>query len=307
MTGPTNQQRPETRCFMTADHTLAIFQNDFHPEMVGINGPTPNRLKLSAVPAKLAAMGRFASTVEFYSRYREPYPPKFFRNVAEGIALRGHETLLDIGCGPGLLAIGFAPFVEQCTGIDPEAAMLKAAKDAAAEAGVVLSLIHTRIEEFSAARTFDVITIGRALHWMDRNAALSVLERIVSDRGRILICRASGIETPETPWMKRYNEVRRSWGSGKVEKQYRLDCKTWFAGSCFSELATSSVTESRRVTIVDLVGRALSKSNTSPAALGERRATFEAEITAVLEPFAQHGFLQEQIVASASIFGRHTG
>lgn len=66
-------------------------------------------------------------------------------------------------------------------------------------------------------------------------------------------------------------------------------------------------TENRQVTIADLVSRALSKSNTSPAILGERRATFEAEITAVLEPFAQHGTLQEQIVARASIFGRLIG
>ena len=79
-----------------------------------------------ALPAKLETMGRFASTVEFYSRYREPYPPAFFNYVAERIGLRGDESLLDIGCGPGLLAIGFALFVEHCTGIDPEAAMIAA-------------------------------------------------------------------------------------------------------------------------------------------------------------------------------------
>src|ERR1019366_8633296 len=91
-------------------------------------------------------MGRFASTVEFYARYREPYPTKFFKKVAEQIALRGDESLLDVGCGPGLLAIGFAPFVGQCTGLDPETGMIAAAKAAAAEAGVALSLIHGRID-----------------------------------------------------------------------------------------------------------------------------------------------------------------
>ena len=55
---------------------------------------------------------------------------------------------------------------------------------------MALSLIQARIEEFSSARAFDFITIGRALHWMDRTAALPVLEQIVSHRGRILICRA---------------------------------------------------------------------------------------------------------------------
>jgi hypothetical protein len=37
-------------------------------------------------------MGRFASTVEFYARYREPYLPQFFKKVAEQIELRGDET-----------------------------------------------------------------------------------------------------------------------------------------------------------------------------------------------------------------------
>ena len=91
-------------------------------------------------------MGRFASTVEFYARYREPYPRRFFQKVAEQITFHGDETLLDIGCGPGLLAIGFAPFVGSCTGLDPEPGMITAAKAAAAEAGVALSLIHGRIE-----------------------------------------------------------------------------------------------------------------------------------------------------------------
>jgi SAM-dependent methyltransferase len=251
-------------------------------------------------------MGRFASTVEFYSRYREPYPPAFFLNIAERIGLRGDESLLDIGCGPGLLAIGFAPFVAHCTGIDPEATMITAAKAAAAEAGVALSLIHARVEEFTTACTFDIVTIGRALHWLDRAATMPVLERIVSDHGRILICGARSVETPATPWMKPYEDVRHDWSSVPDRKRHRLDAKEWFSGSCFSELAAASVTESRQVTIADLVSRALSKSNTSPAILGERRAAFEREITAVLEPFAQHG-LEEQIVANASIFGRLIG
>ena len=107
--------------------------------------------------------------------------------------------------------------------------------------------------------------------------------------------------------MKPYKDVRHGWPSDTDRKRYRLEAKEWFAGSSFSELATTSVTESRQVTIADLVSRALSKSNTSPAILGEKRAAFEAEITAVLEPFAEHGILQEQIVASASIFGRRIG
>src|ERR1035438_6724162 len=109
-------------------------------------------LKFLSAPAKLEAMGRFASTVGFYARYREPYPPEFFQKVAEQISLRGDETLLDVGCGPGMLAIGFAPLVGSCIGLDPEPLMIAAARSAAAEAGVALSLIEGRIEEFPTDR-----------------------------------------------------------------------------------------------------------------------------------------------------------
>lgn len=248
-------------------------------------------------------MGRFASTTEFYSRYREPYPPQFFAEAAEKLGLHGQESLLDIGCGPGLLAIGFAPYVGNCTGIDPEPGMIAAAKAAAAEAGVSLSLIHGHVERFTGERSFDIVTIGRALHWLNRDQALAVLERIVSPSGKILICGARSIES-ETPWAKVYDDTRRSWSADPNHNRYRLDGKTWFLGTGFSEAGVIEATERRRVTIPDLIGRALSKSNTSPEVIGERRLAFEAQIRAVLEPFAQNGMLEEQIIARAAIFAR---
>lgn len=250
-------------------------------------------------------MGRFASTVEFYARYREPYPPKFFQRVAEEIGLGGNETLLDVGCGPGMLAIGFAPFVGCCTGLDPEPGMMAAAKDAAAEAGVALCLIDGRIEEFPVTQTYDVITIGRAQYWLERAPTLAVLERILTpDSGRILICRASGVEIPETPWVKPYRKVRSAWASGPAEKHYRIQPSEWFADSCFSAVGEISVTERRQVTISDLIGRALSRSNTSPEVVAGGQERFEVQIAAALAPFVHDGVLVEQIVARASIFGR---
>lgn len=147
-------------------------------------------------------MGRFASTVEFYTRYREPYCPEFFQTVAERLALRGDEALLDIGCGPAPLAIGFAPFMASSTGLDPKPAMIEAAKEAAEQAGAPLTLRLGRIEDFSAGELFDIVTIGRVLHWLDRGSALEVLERIVSGHGRVLVCWSTSVETPATPWLK---------------------------------------------------------------------------------------------------------
>ncbi|MGA2371992.1 MAG: class I SAM-dependent methyltransferase [Candidatus Korobacteraceae bacterium] len=216
----------------------------------------------------------------------------------------GNESLLDIGCGPGLLAIGFAPFVKSCTGLDPEAAMITAANAAAAKAGVAISLIQGRIEEFPTTRTYDVITIGRALHWLERDTALPVLKEITArGSGCIVICVASSLATPQTAWVTPYDEARRRWASEPDESRYRTNAKQWFKDSRFQEIGDVAVTEWHEVTPADLIGRALSKSNTSPEVVGEGQQRFASEITAALKPFAGDGVLREQIEARASILG----
>ncbi|MGH9734198.1 MAG: class I SAM-dependent methyltransferase [Candidatus Acidiferrales bacterium] len=224
--------------------------------------------------------------------------------------LRGRESLLDVGCGPGVLTIGFAGFVGRALGLDPERAMIDAARTAAASTALPVSFVAGRIEEFTPADRFDIVTIGRALHWLDRNVALLVLERIVSASGRVVVCRASSVEHPGAPWVKAYSDLCRSYVSDAdkaIEARYALDPMGWFAGSRFEQADIVEIVETREVAISDLIGRSLSKSNTSPAKLGNRRAAFEAEVTAALEPFAAQGVLEEQILARATIFTADAG
>jgi len=54
-------------------------------------------------------MGRFATTAELYEQYRPPYSTEFFQAVARKLALSKRHALIDLGTGPGLLALGFAP------------------------------------------------------------------------------------------------------------------------------------------------------------------------------------------------------
>jgi predicted RNA methylase len=78
------------------------------------------------------AMGRFASTVAYYESARPPYGSAFFAAVARQLVFNGNQRLLDVGAGPGLLAIGFAPYCYEAVGVDPEPGMVEAARAAAA-------------------------------------------------------------------------------------------------------------------------------------------------------------------------------
>src|SRR6201995_4256593 len=114
-------------------------------------------------------MGRFETTVPLYAELRPPYPAEFFSTVAAKLGFSKRDALIDLGTGPGLLALGFAPYVGRITGVDPEPAMLAVARQAAAARRQDFVLIEGKTETLPAdIGQFDVITIGRALHWMDR-------------------------------------------------------------------------------------------------------------------------------------------
>src|SRR5580698_9939221 len=100
-----------------------------------------------------------------YRQYRKPYLPQFFAAVAKAIPLTCQESLLDLGCGTGEVALGFAPYVARLTGMDLEDPMLAEAARRAEAAGCHIRLIHSRVEDAPAELgRFELITMGRA-HW----------------------------------------------------------------------------------------------------------------------------------------------
>src|ERR1043166_2132612 len=113
-------------------------------------------------------MGRFSTTAELYEQYRPPYSAEFFQAVAQRLTLSRQHALIDLGTGPGLLALGFARFAGRVLGVDPEPEMLAAARAAAVRVGADVLFVEGRAEDLPEdIAGFDVVTIGRALHWMD--------------------------------------------------------------------------------------------------------------------------------------------
>jgi SAM-dependent methyltransferase len=118
--------------------------------------------------------------------------------------------LLDLGAEPGLLALGLAPFVGEVIGVDPEPAMITAARWAADRAGVRLRLAEGRAETLPANfGVFDVVTIGRAPDWMEPEGARAALDQIVATHGQILIRRAAGATDDRNPWLPPYDATRK--------------------------------------------------------------------------------------------------
>jgi SAM-dependent methyltransferase len=249
-------------------------------------------------------MGRFDTVANTYASFRQPYPPAFFGQVAEELGLKGQEALIDLGTGPGLLALGFSRYVGRILGVDPEPAMVREARRAAAAAQIEFSVVEGRAEDLSAdVGPFDLVTIGRALHWMDRTATLAAFERILAPGGRIIICGCESIGSEVNHWRPTWRAVLSEWETD-TQNLDRPDREPFFGGSRFYCVSHVQTGHSQVVTPRILVERALTLSSTSPAALGPRIDAFRTALSGALAPFFPEGEACEMLVAWAWIFAR---
>ena len=256
-------------------------------------------------------MGRFASTASLYEHLRPPYPGEFFRSVAQRLGLTKGSSLIDLGTGPGVLALGFAPYVGRVVGVDPEPAMLDAARQAATRAGQTLTLIEGKAETLSLdIGSFDIVTIGRALHWMDREATLARFEELVARDGAILICASFSVTDGRNPWLDGYNEIRRRWSpaklweeAGKGTRTHR-DLPAFFRGSAFAPTELVAVETNHEVSVQDLTRRVLTYSSSSPDALGDNAEAALRDIESHLAAFSRDGAVAETFVSTAEIVKR---
>ena len=256
-------------------------------------------------------MGRFASTVGLYEALRPPYPPAFFREVAEQLKLSRQHALIDLGTGPGLLALGFAPYVGRLVGVDPEPGMLEAAREAAARAKVDLTLREGKAETLPAEiGVFDVITIGRALHWMDRAATLARFATLLARDGRILICASSTASDGSNAWLDEYTAARRAWSEPRLWAESgtgnpgRRDPAPFFKDSAFHLAEKITHYDRHDIHVRDLARRMLTFSSTSFDALGDKVEAMLADVEQRLMPFSRDGMITEAFVASAQIVKR---
>jgi len=256
-------------------------------------------------------MGRFATVASLYEALRPPYPPQFFRTVAEKLNLSRQHSLIDLGTGPGLLALGFAPYVGHIVGVDPEPAMLAAAKSAAGRAAQTLTLIAGKAEDLpDDVGRFDVVTIGRALHWMDREATLARLERLVTPEGVILVCASFSAADGRNPWLDDYNTARRAWSkeslwseSGSAGRTHR-DLAGFFRGTRFHAADVIRVETSHEISVRDLARRVLTFSSSSPDVLGDKVEAMLRDVEQRLLPLSRDGVVTEVFASTAQVARR---
>jgi SAM-dependent methyltransferase len=66
----------------------------------------------------------YEGSAPYYACGRVPYPPELAETLRAELRLDGTGRLLDVGCGPGSLALLLAPFFAEVVGLDPDPRMI---------------------------------------------------------------------------------------------------------------------------------------------------------------------------------------
>jgi 2-polyprenyl-3-methyl-5-hydroxy-6-metoxy-1,4-benzoquinol methylase len=78
----------------------------------------------------------YSGAAAHYRTGRPPYSPQLEAALSEELHLDGTGRLLDVGCGPGILAVRLASLFHQVVAVDPDPDMLAEGRAEAAREGV---------------------------------------------------------------------------------------------------------------------------------------------------------------------------
>ena len=127
----------------------------------------------------------YAGSARFYAIGRLPYPQAMADAIASELRLDGSGRLLDVGCGPGSVALLLSSLFEVVVGVDPDRGMVEEAERQADRRGVANAEWHVlRAEDLPAGLgSFRVATFAQSFHWMDRRRVVAIVSDMVEPRG----------------------------------------------------------------------------------------------------------------------------
>ena len=245
----------------------------------------------------------FQGSAPYYEQGRLPYPAALAPTLARVLDLDGRGRLLDVGCGPGTVALRVAHLFEEVVGLDPDADMLVEAERRAAELGITdARWVCALAEELPAGLgTFRVATFAQSFHWMDRDRVAAVVRDMLEPDGVFvqvstgstggLSSNQDGLPYPSPPdaaiagLVQRYLGPMRRAGQGVLAYGTPGDeagVLRRAGGFSEAEIVPLGGGDILVRTADDLVAATFSNSGSAPHLFGERLGEFEAELRAVL-------------------------
>ena len=238
-----------------------------------------------------------------YRQCRLPFTPAFLAALAAAVPFSPRDDVLDLGSGPGEIAVQIAPLARSVTALDAEQPMLDELARRAKAAGRDIRRVLARAEGAPLdLGPFKLITIANAHQFMHHPGTFDRLNRWLASGGRIAICRARDGVTQAWPALLR--DVRRKWGNDHRGRT-RMTAGEFFADAPFDADKKVRVPGRQKIDLDHLLLRAQAYSTSAPAVLGQEktRAMLE-ELRTLLLPYFRNGPLVEDFTNEAELYRR---
>ncbi|KAM0325821.1 hypothetical protein ACHAQA_007123 [Verticillium albo-atrum] len=134
----------------------------------------------------MSVFARSTFSAAGYAAFRPAYPASLFKTVlAYHRAPSASGTLLDLGCGHGLIARALSPHFSRVTAIDPSAGMVKQASESTDDPKITFRQASAEDLSFVPDGSVDLVVAGQASHWFDYSKVWPELARVVRSGGSL--------------------------------------------------------------------------------------------------------------------------
>lgn len=225
-------------------------------------------------------------------------------------SLNGQQQLLDLGCGTGQLTTRFSDWCNKIVGIDIEPEMLEEAQRLHDELRIGnIHWFNGTLEKYKTTHfeKFQLVTIAKAFHWMDRPRVLEELFDMITDDGGVAIIDNYEPNKKLETWQKQLNEVIRRW----YGENRRAGNSTYTHPSESHEEVLSKSKFKLEVhhlpiyevnwTFESILGNLYSTSYGSKRYLGDNVESFERDVRDTLLAINENGVFKEQMNLSVKL------
>jgi ubiquinone/menaquinone biosynthesis C-methylase UbiE len=146
------------------------------------------------------------------------------------------KRVLDLGTGPGLVALELAARGANVVGIDIASDQIRAAEDTALDRGLSGScrfLVRPAEETCLAGASFDLITAGQCWGWFDEARTLREMQRVLAPGGLLAVAHYC--------YLSRHSDVARTTASIRAASMRSSEA----ASSSSNSSATTTINGSR--------------------------------------------------------------